>query len=332
MDAATWVETELEPRDCASTAFIYDHMDSQSGRSLPGIYQPFDPAQRAHWYDAGSTLDFMHAAGVAGARMLDLGPGDGWPSLPLAPAAAEVVGVDGSERRVAVCRENARRLGIANAEFVHVPPGERLPFPNASFDGVVAASSLEQTPDPRATVRELARVLRPGGRLRIHYEALSAYRGGREREAELWGMTGGAMLMLYQRDAALEQAVQYGLVLDLEPSAAGEILGQWPVQYARLDEEAMERLRPHVTEARRCRLSHPSALSLSRWLRGSGFLDVRATHDGGRFAGRLFDLTPAERRPADRAGVVDLLEAPVRCAVEMAAPLEADPPITAIRG
>ncbi len=167
-DPIAWVEAELQPRDCDSTAFIYDHMESQSARGLPGLYVPFDPANRGHWRDAGSILDFLHAAQAAGGRVLDLGPGDGWPSLPVAPFAAEVVGVDGSAKRVEVCRENARRLGIANATFAHVPPGQPLPFADGTFDAVMAASSLEQTPDPRTVVRELARVLRPGGRLRIH--------------------------------------------------------------------------------------------------------------------------------------------------------------------
>ncbi len=44
------------------------------------------------------------------------------------------------------------------------PPGEPLPFEDASFDGVTAGSSIEQTPDAKATLAELCRVLKPGGR------------------------------------------------------------------------------------------------------------------------------------------------------------------------
>ena len=36
-----------------------------------------------------------------------------------------------------------------------------------SFDGIMASSSIEQTPNPKATLKELFRVLKPGGRLRI---------------------------------------------------------------------------------------------------------------------------------------------------------------------
>ena len=53
------------------------------------------------------------------------------------------VGVDGSQRRVQVCAENAQRMGIANARFIHVPPGEALPLDTGTFDAVTAASSIE---------------------------------------------------------------------------------------------------------------------------------------------------------------------------------------------
>ncbi len=61
-------------------------------------------------------------------------------------------------------------MGIANAEFVHTEPGRPLPFDDDVFDGIMGVSSVEQTPDPRATLKELWRVLKPGGGLRIMYE------------------------------------------------------------------------------------------------------------------------------------------------------------------
>ena len=115
--------------------------------------------------------------------MLDFGPGDGWPSLLVAPYVAEVMGVDGSAKRVAVCAANADRMGIRNASFIHNPPHAPLPFPDNYFDGVLAASSIEQTPDPQATLREIYRVLKPGGHLRMLYEGLGRYIS---HEQEVW--------------------------------------------------------------------------------------------------------------------------------------------------
>ncbi|MCC6442319.1 MAG: class I SAM-dependent methyltransferase [Armatimonadetes bacterium] len=118
-------------------------------------------------------------------RILDFGPGDGWPSLEVASFVEEVVGVDASERRVAECARNARRIGVQNASFIHVPAGNPLPFEKQTFDGSVAASSIENSPDPEAVLSEIFRVLRPGGCLRVSYESLRRYRGGQEREAYL---------------------------------------------------------------------------------------------------------------------------------------------------
>ncbi len=200
MDIFDWISRELAPRPMTTEALLYDHMDSQSGRSLPVIYQAFDPADRGHWRDRGAALDFVLSTQGEGGRVLDFGPGDGWPSLIIAPFVGEVVGVEGSHRRVDVCRENAARLGMANATFVYNEPGAPLPFDDGSFDAVVAASSVEQSPDPQATLAEFHRVLRPGGRVRLRYEALGRYRGGKEREAWLWAIDAATTrLMLYDR-------------------------------------------------------------------------------------------------------------------------------------
>ncbi len=168
-----WLEKELSPVTSTSEEFIYNDMESQSGRSLPEIYKTFDPNNIDHWADRGSILDFLSAVMGKGKKLLDFGPGDGWPSLPVARYADEVVGLDASSRRVQVCQENARKLGIKNAYFKYYAAGDLLPFPESTFDGVMAASSVEQTPDPKETLKEFYRVLRPGGRLRISYEALT---------------------------------------------------------------------------------------------------------------------------------------------------------------
>lgn len=127
-----WIEQQLCPKTCTSEEFIYDDMDSQSGRVLPVIYQPFDANKRSHWGDRGLCLDYFFS--TRGGRLLDFGPGDGWPSLIIAPLVNEVIGVEGSLRRVDVCTENAKRLGISNTEFIYVPPGDPLSFPDNSCE------------------------------------------------------------------------------------------------------------------------------------------------------------------------------------------------------
>ena len=334
MNVLDWVERELTPTECNSEAFFYDEMESQSGYCLPIIYQPFDAGQKAHWRDRGSLFDFLCSTGGGGKRLLDFGPGDGWPSLIVAPFAADVVGVDGSRKRVEVCTANAARLGIANARFLYVEPGSPLPFEDGSFDGVMAASSVEQTPDPQATLRELYRVLRPGGRLRISYEALGRYRGGAEREAKLHERDGGTCwLTLFDRHVEEEYARMVRLALAMDRGEARQLFpgeARHPA-FGGVTVPLLEEICQSVVEARACTLMHPSGRTLAAWMHEVGFREVYPTHDGAWFAGRLFDQLLAESRLTSLGGVDAMLRPPVEVVVQMAAPVDADPMIMAVK-
>ncbi|MBN2082667.1 class I SAM-dependent methyltransferase [bacterium] len=326
-----WLEQHLDLADVDTTAFIYDLMESQSGRCLPVIYQPFDAADPLHFADRGHVHDFSQATG--GGRVLDFGPGDGWPSLIIAPFVDEVVGVDASAKRVEICRENAARLGIANARFVHVPAGEPLPFADAEFDGITAASSVEQTPDPRAALAELARVLRPGGRLRLHYEGLERYRGAEEHGLWLHRQAGPANLIVYDRRIDEELVRQYRLTLALTAAEAESLFSRQraEVEYAALSEQLLNELSPAVTQAVRCTTRHPAGATWCRWLAELGFSQARPTHSGARFAQRLFDTLEPVERPRDLAAVDALLRPLVAVVIELDAPLPTDPMITAVK-
>ena len=330
-----YITSELHPDLCTSTALLYDDMDSQSGRSLPIIYEPFDPSRKAHWQDRGALFDFLLTTCGEGKRLLDFGPGDGWPSLIVAPFAAEVVGVDGSARRVSVCRENAHRMGIANATFVHVPPGMKLPFEDGSFDGILAASSVEQTPDPHATLAELFRVLKHGGRLRIRYEALGRYRGGHEEDAWLLPLDAGrCRLILYDRHVREERVSQVGLTFALPAATlcqALDVPDRHALRFQDITVAHLEQLRPALREARLCQTVHPSGRTYNRFLREVGFQVVSPTHDGSHAAGELFDALPPVSRPRDLAGVDATLRPIVEIITRLPAPVEGDPMMTAIK-
>ncbi len=100
---------------------------------------------------------------VDGRQVLDAGCGDGALARTLARHGASVVGLDADSSMVEAARRAAADAGL-EATFV---AGElaRLPFPDASFDVVVAVTVLCFVPDATASIRELVRVLRPGGRL-----------------------------------------------------------------------------------------------------------------------------------------------------------------------
>lgn len=77
----------------------------------------------------------------------------------------------------------------AAAEALHrtvdlrVADAQQLPFPDASFDTVTATLTLRSIPDDQAAVRQMARVLGPGGRLLLLDYVASALRPGRDGAA-----------------------------------------------------------------------------------------------------------------------------------------------------
>jgi len=87
-----------------------------------------------------------------------------------------------------------------------------------------------------------------------------------------------------------------------------------------------ETLRPSA-----CTLRHPSGRTLAPWLTEAGFSEVIPSHGGGPFAGRLFDSLPEERRPRSLEGVEDLLAPLVKAVIDMPAPIDTDPMITAVK-
>lgn len=99
-----------------------------------------------------------------GMRVLDCGCGPGTITVGLAAAVApgEVVGVDLEPSQIELAAQLAAALGTTNAHF-ECADAKRLPFPDASFDAVHAHALLMHVPDPAAVLREMRRVLAPGG-------------------------------------------------------------------------------------------------------------------------------------------------------------------------
>jgi SAM-dependent methyltransferase len=100
---------------------------------------------------------------VAGKDVLELGCGAAQWSILLAREGARVVGLDYSERQLEHARASLTEAGV-EVQLVHAS-AESLPFPDKSFDIVLADHGANRFVDPYAWVPEAARVLRRGGLL-----------------------------------------------------------------------------------------------------------------------------------------------------------------------
>ena len=117
-------------------------------------------------HSRGPNLDAMLAeARLTGReRVLDVGCGPGHTALAFAPRARQVVALDLSAQMLEAGRGLASARGIANVRFEQGDV-ENLAFAAGEFDRVTSRFSAHHYPDPPRALAEVARVLRPGGRL-----------------------------------------------------------------------------------------------------------------------------------------------------------------------
>jgi SAM-dependent methyltransferase/predicted DsbA family dithiol-disulfide isomerase len=118
---------------------------------------------------AGVGYPFAAGAVRTGDTVLDIGSGSGtdvlYASLKVGPSG-RVFGVDFTPAMIAKARGNIERMGTRNVSILE---GEatRIPLPAASVDVVTSNGVLNLVPDKPAAFREIARVLKPGGRLQL---------------------------------------------------------------------------------------------------------------------------------------------------------------------
>jgi SAM-dependent methyltransferase len=121
----------------------------------------FDDLDQYHFEKLHHLLRLVAFDGYRGRSVLEVGCGAGVDLARFAKGGAQVTGVDLSSSAIDLARANFAQQGLEGR--FDVADGERLPFPDNSFDLVFAHGVVQYTANPQQLVEECHRVLRPGG-------------------------------------------------------------------------------------------------------------------------------------------------------------------------
>jgi len=187
----------------------------------PGTKKFFELVE-AHRYEKESHIPL--AAGFsssAGQRVLEIGCGLGTDGVQFAKAGADYTGVDLTAAAVDLARKNFELRGLPGV--FQVADAERLDFPESSFDVVYSHGVLHHTPDTQRAIKEVHRVLKPGGRAivmlyhRDSYNYAVNIRLFRRVGAGLLRWNGGMQLVHRLTGEPVESLAEHAAMLRSDP-------------------------------------------------------------------------------------------------------------------
>ncbi len=138
-----------------------------------GEIEKFDRVAQL-WWDPSGKMGMLHVinplrgqfvrqySSLAGARLADIGCGGGILAEAMVRAGATVVGIDQSDRSLAVARQHAHQAGLT-IDYRQQTVEQLAAQEAGSFDVVTCLEMLEHVPHPAAIVGQCARLVKPGG-------------------------------------------------------------------------------------------------------------------------------------------------------------------------
>jgi SAM-dependent methyltransferase len=164
--AATQVATTDAGAGCCAPSEAFDGGGEVFGAALYALSDHEQLPDTATLASLGCGNPTAVAELHEGETVLDLGSGGGIDVLLSARRVGptgKAHGLDMTDEMLTLARENARKAGVENAEF-HKGYIEEIPLPDASVDVVISNCVINLSGDKPKVLREVARVLRPGGR------------------------------------------------------------------------------------------------------------------------------------------------------------------------
>jgi arsenite methyltransferase len=207
--AAVQVATADTGAACCAPSETFDGASDVFGAALYGLGDREQLPDSATLASLGCGNPTAVAELHEGEIVLDLGSGGGIDVLLSAKRVGptgKAHGLDMTDEMVALAQQNARKAGVENVEF-HKGYIEDIPLPDASIDIVISNCVLNLSADKPRVLREVARVLRPGGRFAIT-DVIADEEMDDATRADMQAYTGCIAGALTRRDftSALSQA------------------------------------------------------------------------------------------------------------------------------
>ncbi len=158
-------------------------MTSASSEYFQQVAGQWDAVRSGYFTEAVREAAFRKAYLRPEMIVADVGAGTGFLAAGLAPLVKQVHVLDGSPAMLEVARRNLSEFG--NVIF-QLADGSSLPLPDASLDAVFANMYLHHMLDPLAAIREMARLLKPGGRIVITDLDVHPYAWLKDEMADVW--------------------------------------------------------------------------------------------------------------------------------------------------
>ncbi len=135
------------------------------GLAMEGIIARWYAKVREQDQELGMVVRQVSGMFPAGGRILEVAPGPGSLAIELAKLKYQVVGLDISKSFVEMAQTKARQAGVT-AEFRHGNASD-MPFDAGTFDFIVCRAAFKNFTEPVQAIREMHRVLKPGGKALI---------------------------------------------------------------------------------------------------------------------------------------------------------------------